>query len=350
MTTHVNGYTAPAELADLAGLRYVNDDEPGCARKPWGRGFTYYDEKGKRVTDQERRQTFEALVIPPAWTDVWICASPDGHVQATGRDEKGRKQYIYHPRWEEVRDQVKYERLAEFGETLPQLRDQVAQDLRSRSLSQRKVTALVVRLLDETLLRIGNESYVEENGSYGLTTLQKEHATISGSHLNFSFLGKSGKEQEVILRNKRLASLVQRCQELPGQHLFQYTGEDGELHAISSTLVNDYLREWIGQDFTAKKFRTWGATVAAATRLVELGEPETEEMAKTNLVAAVKHAADLLGNTPAVCRQYYLHPAIEAAYKDGALIATIDDIQSGKGARKEGLSEMETAVLSLLQS
>jgi DNA topoisomerase I len=337
-------------LTKKAGLRYVNDSEPGFHRKPWGRGFTYLDEDGEHITDQETRERLEGLVIPPAWTDVWICSSPDGHIQATGRDEKGRKQYIYHPAWGEVRDQVKFNRLLDFGEALPQLRGQVSNDLRRHTLSREVVTALVVRLLDKTLMRIGNEVYVEENGSYGLTTLQDDHTDINGTLVSFSFPGKSGKRQEVALRDKRLAQLVQRCQDLPGQHLFQYVGEDGALRSITSTDVNQYVQEHTGRDFTAKLFRTWGATVAAAEDLAAVNVPETEAMAKKFTVQAIKCAADLLGNTPTVCRQYYVHPAVIEHYQEGNLAQVVQDVASGKIKVRKGLSEIETAVLHLLQS
>lgn len=337
-------------LAQKAGLRYVNDDEPGYKRKLWGRGFTYLDEKGEHITDEAERQRLEALVIPPAWTDVWICSSPDGHIQATGRDEKERKQYIYHPAWEEARNEVKFNHLLAFGEALPQLRAKVTEDLRRHKLSHEAITALIVRLLDKTLLRIGNSAYAETNGSYGLTTLQNEHIDVEGTVVTFSFPGKSGKQQEVSIRDRRLAQLVQRCQDLPGQHLFQYTGEDGALRSISSTDVNTYLREHTGQDFTAKIFRTWGATVAAAEMLAALDMPVSEQEGRKNAAAAIKCAAQLLGNTPAICRDYYVHPAVIKFYESGRLDAVLQEIRSGKIKLEEGLSEIETAVLYLLRS
>jgi DNA topoisomerase-1 len=337
-------------LAEKAGLRYVNDNDPGYHRKPWGRGFTYINEKGEHITDEKERQRLEALAIPPAWTDIWICPSPDGHIQATGRDEKERKQYIYHTAWEVARNEVKFSHLLTFGEALPRLRVKVAGDLRKHKLSHEAVTALIVRLLDTTYLRIGNSSYAESNGSYGLTTLQNEHTEIEGTAVIFSFPGKGGKQQEVTIRDRRLAQLVQRCHDLPGQHLFQYVGEDGVFRSISSTDVNDYLREHTGEDFTAKIFRTWGATVAAAELLADLDLPESEQEAKKNAVAAVKCAAQLLGNTPAICRDYYLHPAVFEFYESGELARAFQDIQSGKVKNEEGLNEIETAVLRLLRS
>lgn len=347
MTTH-DSTANSVELAQKAGLRYVNDDEPGYRRKPWGRGFTFLDKSKNHISAGKERQRLESLAIPPAWKDVWICATADGHIQATGRDEKGRKQYIYHSRWEAVRDEVKFNRLVAFGEALPQLRAQVRKDLRGRTLNQQKVTALVVRLLDETLLRIGNTAYAEENGSYGLTTLQDDHMAVAGNRLTFSFPGKGGKRQEVTLQDKRLASLVQQCQDLPGQHLFQYTDEDGEKQAVTSTMVNDYLQAHTGQDFTAKTFRTWGATVAMVEELATLNEADSEQEAQKNVITAVKHVASVLGNTPAVCRQYYVHPAVAAAYVKREMAPILAAVQSGKIA--EGLSEMETAVLALLKT
>jgi DNA topoisomerase-1 len=336
------------ELALQAGLRYVNDSEPGYHRKPWGRGFTYLDNAGKHITQEKVRRRLEALVIPPAWTDVWICRSPDGHIQATGRDEKGRKQYIYHPDWNGVRNEVKFGRMQAFGEALPALRAQVDADMRSHKLSWARVVALVVSLLDKTLLRVGNAAYTQANGSYGLTTLHDEHTAVSGSHITFSFVGKGGKHQEVSVQDRRLARQVQKCQDLPGQHLFQYIGEDGARHNLSSTDVNSYLHQYTGQNFSAKDFRTWGATVAAAEKLAELGAAETEAEVEKNLTTAVKHAAEQLGNTYPICRQYYVHPHILEAYQAGQLVDQVQKVQSGQQKTVAGLSELETAVLAIL--
>ena len=349
MTTDNHDSLAPAQIAERADLYYVSDSEPGYRRKRWGRGFTYLDKNGNHITGKKKRQRLEALAVPPAWTDVWICALPNGHIQATGRDEKGRKQYIYHPDWEEVRDQVKFERLRDFGEALPHLRVQVRNDLRSRKLSQPKVTALVVHLLDETHLRIGNATYAEVNGSYGLTTLQDDHTIVSGNCVTFHFPGKSGKDQEFTLQNRRLASLVQQCLELPGQHLFQYIAEEEEEpQSITAIDVNNYIQTYMGQDFTAKEFRTWGATVAAASKLAALDVPESAQMTKKNLITAVKHAAQVLGNTPAICRQYYIHPAIAEAFAKGELARVVKEVQRGKIKCGAELCEIETTVLALL--
>ena len=311
--------SSPAAMAKTAGLRYVSDRQPGYRRQRCGRGFAYYDWQGKLIRDRKMRARFKEIVIPPAWEDVWICRYENGHILAVGRDEAGRKQYIYHPAWAEVRNQVKYAKLLRFGEALPDLRQKVAADLRQRKLTRTKVTALVIALMEQTLIRIGNEEYARTNDSYGLTTMQDEHVHFDHSTVTFEFRGKSGKEHEIALRDKRLAKLVQACLELPGQRLFQYYDEDGELAALTSTDVNAYLREATGFDFTAKDFRTWGGTILAARILNDCGEASSEADAKQQIVAAVKQVAAALGNTPAVCRQHYIHPAVFAAYENKQL-------------------------------
>ncbi len=338
----------PEKMAEIGRLRYVNDNEPGYRRRRWGRGFTYLNSAGQHVHDPALRQRFEALIIPPAWTDVWICETEDGHIQVTGRDEKGRKQYIYHPRWEAVRDEVKFAHMLPFGLALPGLRTQVEQDLRKRKFTRQKVAALVVRLLDETLLRIGNEAYALENESYGLTTLQMEHTAVSNRSVIFHFPGKGGKDQEVHVNSPRLARLVKQCQELPGQTVFQYQDEEGDLQAITSTDVNSYLQTYMGQSFSAKEFRTWGATVVATTALAAAAPPTSPTAAKKALNEAIKEAAAALGNTPTVCRRYYVHPAIPAAYESGALAAVTAALQTGEQPVIAGLSDMETAVVTVL--
>jgi len=317
--------TDPEESAKLAGLYYVSDEEPGFQRKRRGRGFTYIDPGGRCVNDPKLRARFEALVIPPAWTDVWICADPNGHIQVTGRDDQGRKQYIYHPRWGEIRNLTKFHRLIPFGEALPAIRANVVEDLRKHSLSRQKVVALVIRLLEETLIRIGNREYARNNETYGLTTLRDDHIQVSGSKIIFVFKGKSGKQHEVDLKSKRLAELVKQCQELPGQELFQYLDEAGAYHPINSQDVNDYLREITGQDFTAKDFRTWGGTVLAAAELYQQGPVESETANKKVIVQAVKAVAEALGNTPAICRDYYIHPAIIDAYLNRSLFTAMEE-------------------------
>jgi DNA topoisomerase-1 len=306
-------------MAKAAGLRYVSDQQRGYQRKRRGRGFAYYDWQDKLVRDPKLRDRFNALVIPPAWQEVWICPHENGHILAVGRDEAGRKQYIYHPAWAAAREQVKYSKLLRFGEALPDLRQKVARDLRQRKLTRTKVTALVVALMEQTLIRIGNDEYARSNDSYGLTTLQDDHVHFDQNSVLFEFRGKSGKEHEIALRDKRLARLVKDCQELPGQRLFQYYDEAGTLVALTSTDVNAYLREATGFDFTAKDFRTWGGTILAARLLNECGAPRSETDAKKQIVAAVKRVAEALGNTPAVCRQHYIHPAILDAYTQNEL-------------------------------
>ncbi len=339
-----------AAVAAMAHLCYVSDEEPGYTRKAWGRGFTYLDAEGNTVKDPALRERFQALVIPPAWIEVWICAAPDGHIQATGRDDKGRKQYIYHERWAEMRDEVKFSHLVAFGEALPALRAQVEEDLRGRALTLTKMTALVVRLLDETRLRIGNTAYAEANNSYGLTTLHNEHTDVNGSEVTFHFPGKGGKLQEVTVRDRHLARLVKKCQELPGQMLFQYKNGDGLYQTVTSTDVNLYLQEKMGQAFTAKAFRTWGATVAAASHLASLPPPESDKETQKNIIAAVKHAAAVLGNTPTVCRQYYIHPAILQAYETGAFVDAAADPADDPSPIPTALSATETLVLTLLRT
>lgn len=309
----------PATMAKAIGLRYVSDHEPGYGRKRRGRGFAYYDWKGNLVRDPALRARFHALVIPPAWQAVWICRHENGHILAVGRDEAGRKQYIYHPAWAQAREQVKYSKLLRFGEALPELRQKVAADLRLRKLTRTKVTALVIALLEQTLIRIGNDEYARANDSYGLTTLQDDHVHFDQNTVIFEFRGKSGKEHEIALRDKRLAQLVKVCQELPGQRLFQYYDEEGELVALTSTDVNAYLRDAMGFDFTAKDFRTWGGTILAARMLSQCGAANNEAEAQKQIVATVKRVAAALGNTPAVCRQHYIHPAIFAAYAENRL-------------------------------
>lgn len=359
-------HTPPQEIADRVKLVYVSDNEPGYRRARWGRGFTYYDSEGNRVKDEMVRERFAELVIPPAWEDVWICVRNDGHVQATGRDEKGRKQYIYHPRWEEARNRAKFDRMIAFGEALPALRAQVKADLRKRSMKREKVVAIAVRLMEETLIRIGNPEYAQQNGTYGLTTLQCDHVDVSGSNVTFEFVGKSHVEREITLRDRHLANLVRKCEELPGHQLFQFQDSDGIVYPIDSSHVNAYLREHMGGPFTAKDFRTWGGGVLAAAALYSIGsiakverkaegkadeeESETarEKRISANIVAAVKQVAEGLGNTPAVCRQYYIHPAIFEAYRDDTLFEAMARAQESPPESDSDLDVTEQAVLDVL--
>jgi len=339
-------HPAPADMADAANLVYVGGSFPGYYRVRRGRGFAYRDEAGAFVRDPKLLARVQGLVIPPAWTEVWICADPSGHIQATGRDEKGRKQYIYHPDWALARDQAKYNRLLPFAEALPALREQVDADLRKRTLTWDKVAAIAVDLLDKTRLRVGNPEYQRQNESYGLTTLQDEHVEISGDTLTFAFKGKSGKDHTIQLRDRRLARLVRQCQELPGQELFQYLGEDGVWHTLRSNDVNLYLREATGQDFSAKDFRTWGGTVTTTLALAEAGPASTKTERKQKVTQAVKAAAKALGNTVSVCRKYYVHPAVLTAFAEGDLFTVVAEAQAQPAS---GLQPGETAVRELLR-
>jgi DNA topoisomerase I len=309
----------PAAFAAHAGLVYVSDTEPGFTRKPWGRGFSYLGPSGERVSDETLRARFDALVIPPAWTTVWICPDPRGHIQVTGRDERGRKQYIYHPEWETARNIAKYSRLLPFAESLPSIREATEAGLRKRGLGFDKVVSAVVHLLDETLIRIGNPIYAASNKSFGLTTLRDRHVNFDDEGCDFSFRGKSGKEHCVRLDDPRLARVVKACRDVPGYDLFQYYDDQGRRSTLSSSDVNAFLRDVTGQPFSAKDFRTWGGTVHAASILQEMGPGESDKQTDKNIVAMVKSVAARLGNTPAVCREYYIHPAVTTAYRDGSL-------------------------------
>jgi DNA topoisomerase I len=332
------------ETADAAGLRYVNEDMPCIRRRRRGKGWEYTGPDGKRITDPKERQRIAGIVIPPAWKDVWICPRPDGHILAVGRDARGRKQYKYHPRWREVRDETKFHRLTDFGTALPDIRARTDKDLSARGLPREKVLALVVRLLDRTLIRVGNEEYAEENDAYGLTTLRHDHVEVNGSTVVFDFTGKGGAEREVALRDQRLARIVHQCHELGGQELFAYEDESGEVVDVGSAEVNDYLRDLTSDDFSAKEFRTWGGTVAAARTLVDLGEAVTKKEAEKNVLAAVDAAAERLGNTRAVCRSSYVHPAVPEAYLEGELL------ERWRRTRRSGaLGRGERTVLAVLK-
>lgn len=317
------------EAAAEAGLRYVSDDEPGIRRVRRGRGFSYVAPDGSVIQDGERER-IAAIAIPPAWTDVWISPHPDAHILATGRDDKGRKQYCYHPTWREFRDVAKFEQLGEFGEVLPDLRATLDQHLRRRGLPAEKVIALVVRLLDETLIRIGNQQYAAANESYGLTTLRSEHVqTTSGTAL-FDFEGKGGELRQVALRDRRLAGLVRQCQEVGGQELFCYRGQEDSLIRVRSDDVNDYLRQVTGGPFTAKHFRTWGGTCTTAQALAGMGMASGEGETESNILAAIDMAAEKLGNTREVCRSSYVHPDIPDAYRSGELLQEWNRRRDGK--------------------
>jgi DNA topoisomerase I len=334
----------PVLAAQAAGLRYVTDARPGIRRRRTGKGFSYTGPDGSQLRDEDELGRIRALAVPPAWTDVWICPDPRGHIQATGRDARGRKQYRYHTRWREVRDETKYGRMVAFGDVLPEIRRRVSADLRKDGLPREKVLAAVVRLLETTLIRVGNEEYAKENRSYGLTTLRGRHVRVRGDTLRFEFVGKGGQRRRIDLRDAKLARIVKRCQDLPGQELFRYVDDDGEVRDVGSESVNEYLREITGQEFTAKDFRTWAGTVLAALALAELDPFRSHRQAKKNVVSAIEQVAERLGNTPAVCRKCYVHPQVIDAYLDGSPIL-ID--RSAK--RSRGLSSEERAVLRFLK-
>ena len=342
----------PRESAKAAGLRYVSDRRPGITRRKRGKGFQYTAPDGSAVRDRDTLERIKTLAIPPAWTEVWICTSANGHLQATGRDARGRKQYRYHPRWREVRDETKYHRMLAFGEALPRIRREVTKHLSRTTLSRERVLAAVVRLLDETTIRVGNDEYARENDSYGLTTIRESHVEVKGSTLSFRFRGKSGKEHDISIEDPRVARVVRGCQDLPGQELFAYVDDDGEVVDVDSADVNEYLREISGADFTAKDFRTWTGTVLAAWALHDLGAFSTKREATTQAVAAVETVAQKLGNTPAVCRACYVHPDVFQAHLDGTLISVLADnaAEQINGGDLAGLTRQEAAVLGLLSA
>ncbi|MCC6383064.1 MAG: DNA topoisomerase IB [Dehalococcoidia bacterium] len=342
------GQEDPAASARAAGLRYVSPALPGIRRRRAHGGFRYVDAHGDSVRDAATLQRVRALAIPPAWEDVWICPLPSGHLQATGRDARGRKQYRYHPRWRTVRDANKYDHTLAFASALPRIRSRVAADLARPGLPREKVVATVVRLLDETLIRVGNDEYVRANSSYGVTTLRDHHVHIDGAALRFRFRGKAGKRHDVGLRDRRLARVVRQCRDLPGHDLFQYLDGQGERQPVGSGDVNAYLREACGQDFTAKDFRTWAGTVLAAATLAASEPPASESQAKSTVARAVESVAERLGNTPAVCRKCYVHPAVLDAYRAGTLAGAVPPSTSGPPA-SEALGADEAAVLVLLE-
>ena len=342
--------TTPAEAAHTARLRYVSDDQPGIRRQRVGRGFRYLSAAGQPIRDPDLLRRFKALAIPPAWTDVWICPRSDGHIQATGRDAKGRKQYRYHPRWRAVRDATKYDRLIAFGEALPRLRQRVEQDMARPGLPREKVLATVVRLLETTLIRVGNHSYARDNQSFGLTTMRDRHVKISGATLQFQFRGKGGKYHTVRLNDRRLATIVKRCQDIPGYELFQYHDDTGQRQALDSADVNAYLRDMSGQDFTAKDMRTWAGTVAAACALWQLDAFESQTQAKNNVAQAMDTVAKQLGNTRAICRKCYVHPSIIEAYFDRSLFEIRPpQPKQTAGAAPSSLYPEEAVVLAFLK-
>jgi DNA topoisomerase-1 len=342
--------TDPPAAAKAAGLRYVHDDRPGITRAAVKNGFRYLDAHGEKVEDDTTLARIKALAIPPAWTDVWICPQANGHLQATGRDARGRKQYRYHAKWRTVRDEVKYERMINFGQALPLIRKEVDRALALPGLPRDKVLATIVYLLEATMMRIGNDEYARENKSYGLTTLRNRHVSIEGSEVEFRFRGKSGVHHDVKVHDRRLARIIQRTRDLPGQDLFQYLDDDGERHTVGSSDVNDWLRTITGEEYTAKDFRTWSGTVLAALALREFESFDSEAQAKKNIVRAIESVAEKLGNTPSVCRKCYVHPAVLDSYLDGTMLEGL------RARAEESLAEdihdlepEEAAVLGMLQ-
>lgn len=337
------------QSAKEAGLRYVSDDSPGISRIRAGKGFKYVGPDGKAIHDRPTLDRIQSLAIPPAWTDVWICPIERGHIQAVGRDDRGRKQYRYHARWREVRDETKFDRMIAFAKALPHIRRIAKRHLRLPGLPREKVLATIVRLLEKTLIRVGNDEYAKDNHSYGLTTIRDQHVKVNGSKIEFRFRGKSGIHHTIDLASPRLALIVKKCQDLPGQELFQYVDEEGNVVDVTSAEVNDYLREISGQDFTAKDFRTWAGTVLAAMALQEYEAFSSQRQAKQNVVRAIESVAEKLGNTPAVCRKCYVHPEILDSYLDGTLVEQVRKDAERKLARSSNaLKPQEAAVLALL--
>ncbi|MDX2152291.1 MAG: DNA topoisomerase IB [Bryobacteraceae bacterium] len=340
----------PVQSALIAGLRYVRPYGPGIVRKRSGRGFTYIGVDSRPVRDRATLDRIRSLVIPPGWADVWICPLANGHLQAIGRDAKGRKQYRYHPQYREVRDATKFTKMMAFGAALPKIRVQVDQDIRLPGLTKRKVVAAAVKLLDATGMRVGNEEYAKTNESYGLTTLRDHHVEIAGHRLKFQFRGKSGQDQEIELTDRRLAKIVKDCQDIPGYELFQYVDDTGETARLDSGDINDYLREITGEEFTAKDFRTWNGTGLMALELEAVGPCDTVTVRKKNVVASVKSVAAKLGNRPATCRKYYIHPAILDAYEDGSLFEAFNKCPTADPTDEAALRREEQCIMNVIQT
>lgn len=338
------------EAAALAGLRYVSDAQPGIRRMRSGAGFRYLDPDGQPIHDPAELKRIRGLVLPPAWTDVWICPYLDGHIQATARDAAGRKQYRYHPRYRAIRDETKFDRMFEFSEVLPRIRDQVEKDLALPGHPRTKILATVVRLLEKTLIRVGNLEYARENRSFGLTTLRRRHVDVKGDTLRFEFRGKSGVVHKVRVSDRRLARIVQHCQTLPGEELFKYMDDEGKRQAVDSGDINAYLREIAGREVTAKDFRTWAGTMYAAAALRQLGPQPAEREAKRNVVRAIDQVAERLGNTRAVCRKYYVHPVVIDAYIRGVVPPLPPPPKDPKRERRSAaIRREEAAVLQFIE-
>jgi DNA topoisomerase-1 len=341
----------PKDAAESAGLRYVSDARPGIRRRKSGKGFSYVKVDGSPLREPEVLRRIKALAIPPAWTDVWISPLADGHIQATGRDAKGRKQYRYHPRFREVRDSTKYEHVVEFADVLPAIREKVREHMALRGLPRNKVLATVVHLLETTLIRVGNDDYAKQNNSYGLTTLKNRHVAVAGNEVRFRFTGKSGKQWSLRVKDRRVAKIIRACQELPGQELLQYVDGDGKPQDVTSSDVNVYLREITGKEITAKDFRTWAGTVLAAMALSEMQSFDSAAQAKRNLRSAIEKVSARLGNTPTICRKCYVHPEVLSSYMDGNLLLEIKSQVEGElRDTLAGLKPEEAAVLAMLRS
>jgi DNA topoisomerase-1 len=341
----------PKDAAEHAGLIYVSDEKPGILRRRSGRGFRYEDGTGERIRDADTLKRIKALAVPPAWSDVWICPRANGHIQATGRDARGRKQYRYHARFREVREGTKYHHMLAFAESLPAIRRKVLAHLALRGLPREKVLATIVQLLEATLIRVGSDEYARTNKSYGLTTLKNRHVEVDGSALRFNFKGKSGKVWKLNVRDRRIAKVIRACQELPGQELFQYVDETGENRDITSSDVNAYLREISGEDITAKDFRTWHGTVLAAMALQEFEKFDSQAGAKRNIRDAIQKVAARLGNTPTICRKCYIHPQIITTYIEGSLLLEVKDrVEAELREDLAAFRPEEAAVLTLLQN
>lgn len=334
------------EAAEAAGLHYVHDRDPGFTRKRSGKkSFHYFDLNGRKISDRRLLERFASLKIPPAWENVWICRHASGHLQVTGRDVRGRKQYLYHAEWRQFRDQTKYTKMISFGEKLPALRRRIKRDLALKGLPREKVLATIVAIMDQAHIRVGNDEYARENDSYGLTTLKHEHVKVRGSKVKFHFRGKSGIVHDICIDDPRVARVVKTCDDLPGRELFAYKNENGELVDVTSTDVNDYLRSVADESFTAKDFRTWGGSVVAARCLFGLGPCQSEREQKRFVLHAVRETAAKLGNTVSVCRKYYVHPAITDAFSDGSLFKV-----KATRVRLGGLRKSEAFLLALLRS
>ncbi|RYE20513.1 MAG: DNA topoisomerase IB [Sphingobacteriales bacterium] len=340
----------PKTTAKAVGLRYVADNMPGYTRKKAGKGWSFYDADGKVVKDKELVTRFTKLVIPPAYTNVWISPHENGHLQFTGVDAAGRKQYRYHSEWNRIRNQSKYYRLQTFATHLPAIRQQADSDLARRNLDYRKVVALVVRLMELTSIRVGNESYKKLYGSFGLTTLQDKHVKIDGSSMRFEFKGKKGVYQKIALQSKKLSKLVKQCRDIPGKELFQFYNDSGERCTIGSGDINNYLKEITGEDFTAKDFRTWAGSVSALYAFKEAGEFTSMAQCKKNIVSVLDEVALNLGNTRTVCKKYYVHPTVIKSYEEGSIFKYISELDEKKDIKVSELNLAEKALLKILEN